>query len=222
MHDSIRNLLRGHDVRVRIAEEESCCIVEVNLLDVDDELTAFILVKLRVQSIQFSVCFRIAVAGTVLCIGTVDVGVPVLVQICLRIARSSRRDVGNQEVKLAVDTHFINDIVVNGFNLDINADLLSVSLNSLCVERELCTAVVNNEFEGQRFAVFIADSVAVRILPACLVKELVSALNIVFVRVLQLIEAIVQGRRNRSGAFLECALEQALMRASRTFLSPRI
>ena len=127
----------------------------------------------------------------------VDVALPVPVQVNFRVTGVSSQDVGNNQVKFTIAAHRVKYVIVNVLHVNLNTDFLSISLGSFCIQRQLGTAAVEYEVDFQVLAVFINIAVAVGIFPACFSQQLLSIFRIVSIRILQLVKAIVQGRRNR-------------------------
>ena len=181
--------LVADDVGLRIAQEQCRTIIEENLLNVDNQLTALALVKFSGQFIELGIECRIAVTGTILRVITIVVGLPVPGEEDFRVTGIGRGDVGNQEVIFALDAHLVNEVIVNGLDVDVKAEFLKVGLHGFGVERQFGTAVIHNKVELQRLTVLIADAVAIGIFPACFIEELRSSFRIVGIGVSQLSES---------------------------------
>ena len=196
MHDRTRNLCGAYNVRLGIAKEQCSAVIQQNLLHIDHKLATLCTVELNGKLCTKCIILGVAVARAVLRVVAVDVRAPVPVEIDLRITRICCGDVRNQKIILAVDADLVEQVIVDCLDLYVNSDLLCICLYCLCIDRQLCTAVVDHKVNRKRLAVLIADAVAIRIRPACLIKQRLCTLNIVGIWISQLIEPIVKGRRN--------------------------
>ena len=178
---------------MRMTKYQRSCIVEDEFLHFDNQLTTFSRVKFYAQFIGQSIKFRIAVAGAVLLL----TGLEVHVHEYFRIASLQSQYVRNQQVIFAFTADTIKYVVVNVLQVNFNADFLSISLGSFCIQRQLSTAAVEYEVQLQVLAVFINIAVAVGIFPASFSKQLFSAFNIVlvFVVFVEFIITVVNRRR---------------------------
>ena len=200
--------LAADDIGHRVAQEQCRAIVHDNLLSLNNQLAALLLVKLRSQAGKDSIQLRIAIAGAVLRIVTVDIGAPVPVQENLRVAGIGSGDVGNQQVILPLDANLIQQVVVHILDDHINADFLHIGLYRFGIQRQLRPAVVDNKLHPEWPAIFVPDAIAISILPASLIQKLLCVIRVVAVRVLQLVKAVVQGWRYRCAARQEGSLQQ--------------
>ena len=113
----------------------------------------------------------------------VGVSFPVPGQENFGVARIRGGDVGNEQVIFALNAHVVNQVVIDGVNLNVEAEFLEVGLNGLCIKRKFGAGIVNDKIKLKFPAVLIANAVAVGVFPARLVEELRGAFGIVSVGV---------------------------------------
>lgn len=157
----------GNHIGLRITEDDSSGGILQDLFHLDDDVSAFCRIEFAGELIGESIISRVAVAGTVLRVRTVDVCLPVHVEEYFRIACLYSQDVGDEEVVFASGADAVKYVVVDVLQVDLDADLLSVRLGSFSKERKFSTAGVVDEVKGERLSVFFNDAVAICILPAC-------------------------------------------------------
>ena len=117
----------GNHIGLRITEDEGGGGILQNLFHLDDDVPALGRIEFAGQLIGERIISRVAVAGTVLRVGAVDVRLPVHVEERFRIACLFGQDVGNEEVVLASGADAVKDVVVDVLQIDLDADLLGIS-----------------------------------------------------------------------------------------------
>ena len=124
----------GNHIGLRVAEDEGRSVILDDLLHLDDDVSTLSRVEFGSQLIGECIVFRVGVAGAVLRVGAVGVGLPVHVDEDFRIACLFGENVGDQEVIFAAGADAVEDVVVDVLQVDFDADFLSVRLGSFCEE----------------------------------------------------------------------------------------
>ena len=89
----------------------------------DNQFAAFSGVEFGGKLLNFSVVFGIGVTGAVLRVGAVDIRFPVPRQENFRVAGVGGRDIRDEQVVFALNAHVVNQVVVDGVNFDVKAEV---------------------------------------------------------------------------------------------------
>ncbi len=219
---------------MRISEDNRRGIFLDNLFHLDDDFSTFCRIEFGGKLVGKGIIFRIGIAGAVLRVRTVYIGLPIHIDEDFGVACLFGQDIGNQEIVIAARADTVQNVVIDILEIDFNADFLRIRLGRFRKERQFCTTGIENEIKFQILSVFIDITVTVRIFPTGFLKEFLCIFHIRLIRVgcIEFIKAEINRRRKqraagRKGIFQEhfaigLAIERLQKRFADSLVSHRL